>query len=64
MTGKRLQLGNTMLMQQEVVDQDGRVITCPSRAEADFLIYAAKPDIAAPCCAQERRGRGTKFFTS
>lgn len=33
-----------MLMQQEVVDQDGQVISCPSRAEAEFLIYAAKPN--------------------
>ena len=31
-------------MQQEVVDQDEQVIMCPSRAEAEFLIYAAKPD--------------------
>ena len=33
-----------MLMQQEVIDQDGQIITCPSRAEAEFLIYAARPD--------------------
>ena len=43
-TGKRLRLGHALLMQQEVVDQDGQVIMCPSRAEAEFLIYAAKPD--------------------
>ena len=43
-TGKRLRLGHAMLMQQEVVDQDGQVIMCPSRAEAEFLIYVAKPD--------------------
>jgi len=43
-TGKRLRLGHAMLMQQEIVDQDGQVITCPSRAEAEFLIFAAKPD--------------------
>ena len=33
-----------MLMQQELVDTDGRVIMCSSRAEAEFLMYAAKPD--------------------
>jgi hypothetical protein len=43
-TGKRLRLGHAMLMQQEVVDEDGQVISCPSRAEAEFLIYAARPD--------------------
>ena len=43
-TGKRFRLGHALLMQQEVVDQDGQVIMCPSRAEAEFLIYAAKPD--------------------
>jgi type I restriction-modification system DNA methylase subunit len=43
-TGKRLRLGHAMLMQQEVVDQDGQTISCPSRAEAEFLIYAARPD--------------------
>jgi type I restriction enzyme M protein len=43
-TGKRLRLGHAMLMQQEVVDQDGQVIMCSSRAEAEFLIYVAKPD--------------------
>ncbi|HZL14190.1 MAG TPA: hypothetical protein VFC85_08610, partial [Verrucomicrobiae bacterium] len=43
-TGKHLRLGHAMLMQQEVVDQDGQVIMCPSRTEAEFLIYAAKPD--------------------
>jgi hypothetical protein len=42
-TGKPLRLGHAMLMQQEVIDRDGQVIMCPSRAEAEFLIYAAKP---------------------
>jgi len=44
-TGKRLRLGHAMLMQQDVIDQDGQVISCPSRAEAEFLIYAARPDV-------------------
>jgi len=43
-TGKPLHLGHAMLMQQELVDTDGQVIMCPSRAEAEFLMYAAKPD--------------------
>jgi type I restriction-modification system DNA methylase subunit len=43
-TGKPLHLGHAMLMQQEVVDTDGQVIMCPSRAEAEFLVYAAKPN--------------------
>jgi len=43
-TGTRLRLGHAMLTQQEIIDQDGQVIMCPSRAEAEFLIYAAKPD--------------------
>lgn len=42
-TGKPFQLGHAMLMQQEVVDQDGQTISCPSRAEAEFLIHAVEP---------------------
>ena len=44
-TGKRLRLGHAMLMQQEVIDQDGQIITSPSRAEAEFLIHASRPDV-------------------
>jgi len=43
-TGKSLRLGHAMLMQQDLVDQDGQVITCASRAEAEFVMYAARPD--------------------
>lgn len=44
-TGKPLRLGHALLTQQEVLSDDGRVIVCSSRAEAEFLVHAARPNI-------------------
>jgi hypothetical protein len=45
LTGKHLRLGHAMLTQQEVVSEDGQVIVCSSHPEAEFLVYAARPDV-------------------